>query len=81
MQELIENIQSINGLIDFSIEPGYWQDMENNEVKVNLIIITHTFDAFKDPIYESLLEIYPESYDEYEDEEEYYISTFIDYEV
>lgn len=81
MQELIENIKLIKGLLEFSIEPGYWQDTTGNEVQVNLIIILHTFDAFNDPIYESLLDIYPENTDEYEDEENYYTSTFIDYEV
>lgn len=81
MQELIENIKSMEGLLEFSIEPGYWQDEDGEEVQVNLIIILHTFDAFQDPIYESLLEIHPENTDEYEDEEEYYTSTFIDYSV
>jgi hypothetical protein len=80
MQELIENIKLIEGLIEYSIEPGYWQDEEGNEVEVKLIIILHTFDAFNDPIYEELCELYPENTDEYEDEEEYYTSTFIDYE-
>lgn len=81
MQELIENIKSMEGLLEFSIEPGYWQDEDGDEVAVNLIIILHTFDAFNDPIYQSLLDMYPENTDEYEDEEEYYTSTFIDYEV
>lgn len=80
MRELIENIHSMEGLLEVNIEPGYWQDITGEEVPVNLIIILHTFDAFNDPIYDRLLEIYPENTDEYEDEEGYYTSTFIDYE-
>lgn len=81
MQELIENIKSMEGLLEFNIEPGYWQDEDGNEVPVKLIIILHTFDAFNDPIYDELCELYPVNNDEYEDDEEYYTSTFIDYEV
>jgi len=81
MQELIENIKSIKGLIEFSIEPGYWQDEDENEVQVNLIILTHSFDSFGDNTYLELMSLFPENTDEYEDEEGYYISTFIDYEV
>ncbi len=81
MQELIENIESMEGLLEYSIEPGYWQDEDGEEVPVKLIIILHTFDAFQDPMYGVLEALYPENTDEYEDEEEYYTSTFIDYEV
>ena len=81
MQELLDKIDQIKGLIDYSIEPGYWQDEKGNEVQVNLIILTHSFDAFNDFIYQGLLDIFPENTDEYEDEEGYYTSTFIDYEV
>jgi len=79
MQELLNKIDQINGLIDYSIEPGYWQDITGNEVQVKLIILTHSFDAFNDSIYQSLLDIFPENTDEYEDDEDYYTSTFIDY--
>jgi hypothetical protein len=81
MQELIENIQSIKGLIEFNIEPGYWQDEDGDEVQVNLIILHHLFDSFKDENYLELMSLFPENTDEYEDEEGYYVSTFIDYEV
>lgn len=79
MQELINKINQINGIIEHSIEPGYWQDITGNEVPVNLIILTHSFDAFNDHFYEELCELYPENNDEYEDDEDYYTSTFIDY--
>lgn len=79
MQELLNKIDQIKGLIDYSVEPGYWQDETGNEVQVNLIILTHSFDAFNDFIYQGLLDIFPENTDEYEDEEGYYTSTFIDY--
>lgn len=79
MQELLNKIDQIKGLIDYSVEPGYWQDKTGNEVQVNLIILTHSFDAFNDFIYQGLLDIFPENTDEYEDEEGYYTSTFIDY--
>lgn len=79
MQELLDKIDQIKGLIDYSIEPGYWQDINGDEVQVNLIILTHSFNAFNDYIYQSLLDTFPENTDEYEDEEGYYTSTFIDY--
>lgn len=79
MQELLDKIDQIKGLIDYSIEPGYWQDVTGDEVPVKLIILTHSFDAFNDFIYQGLLDIFPENTDEYEDEEGYYTSTFIDY--
>lgn len=79
MQELLDKIDQIKGLIDYSIEPGYWQDITGNEIPVNLIILTHSFDAFNDSIYQSLLDTFTENTDEYEDEEGYYTSTFIDY--
>jgi hypothetical protein len=81
MLELIKKIKSINGIIDYSIEPGYWQDEDGNEVEVNLIILTHSFDSFKDSFYDELMYLYPENNEEYEDEEDCYISTFIDYKV
>lgn len=81
MKELIEIIESMEGLLEFNIEPGFWQDYNGDEVPVNLIILLHTFDAFNDPIYHSLMDLYPENNEEYEDEESYYTSTFIDYEV
>lgn len=79
MQELLNKINQIKGLIDYSVEPGYWQDETGDEVHVNLIILTHSFDAFDDFIYQGLLDIFPENTDEYEDEEGYYTSTFVDY--
>lgn len=79
MQELLNKIDQIKGLIDYSVEPGYWQDDTGNEIPVKLIILTHSFDAFNDFIYQGLLDIFPENTDEYEDEEGYYTSTFIDY--
>lgn len=81
MQELIENIQSIEGLLEFNIEPGYWQDEDGDEVQVNLIILHHLFSSFEDETYLELMNLFPENTDEYEDEEGYYVSTFIDYEV
>ena len=79
MQDLLNKISTIKGIIHYAIEPGYWQDETGNEVQVNLIILTHSFDAFNDFIYQGLLDIFPENTDEYEDEEGYYTSTFIDY--
>jgi hypothetical protein len=81
MQELINKINQINGIIEHSIEPGFWQDENRDEVPVNLIILTHSYDAFNDPLYEELCELYPENNDEYEDDEDCYTSTFIDYKV
>lgn len=81
MLDLLNKISKINGIIDYSIEPGFWQDKTGNEVPVNLIILNHSYDAFKDPMYDELMELYPESTDEYEDDELNYISIFIDYEV
>jgi hypothetical protein len=81
MQELIEKIQSMEGLLEFNIESGYWQDEDGEEVQVNLIIILHTFDAFNDPIYDELMDLYPENTDEFDRDEEVYTSTFIDYKV
>jgi len=81
MQDLLKKISTIKGIISYSIEPGFWQDETGEEVPVKLIILTHSFDAFDDFIYQGLLDIYPENTDEYEDDEDYYTSTFIDYEV
>jgi hypothetical protein len=81
MQDLLSKISKITGIIDYSIEPGYWNDEDGELVPVNLIILTHSYDAFNDPFYDELMELYPENNDEYEDDEEYYTSTFIDYEV
>lgn len=81
MQELINKINQINGIIEYSIEPGFWQDENGDEVSVNLIILFHSYDTFNDPFYEELCELYPENNDEYEDDEDYYTSTFIDYKV
>lgn len=81
MQELLDKIDQIKGLMDHSMEPSYWQDITGKEVPVKLIMLVHSFDAFNDPIYEELLDRFPENTDEYEEEDECYISTFICYEV
>lgn len=74
---LAEKVSTINGLKDFNMEPGYWQDSSGDEVPVHLLIINHTLDSFKDVIYGELLDEYPDNNDEYDEEEDYYVSTFI----
>lgn len=75
--ELSEIVSTIEGLLQFNIEPGYWQDEDGEEVGVHLLIIHHEFESFNDELYSDLVELFPENTDEYDDEELCYVSTFI----
>lgn len=75
--ELAEIVSTIEGLKEFNMEPGYWQDAGGDEVKVHLLIIHHAFKSFSDDLYLKLMELFPENTDEYDDEEGCYVSTFI----
>jgi hypothetical protein len=74
---LAETISTMNGVKEFNMEPGYWQDPSGDEIPVHLLIIHHTLDSFKDDIYGELLDEYPDNTDEYDEEEDCYVSTFI----
>jgi hypothetical protein len=74
--ELSSIIEKINGVITFDIEEGFTEDEDGNEIEVIIVSIHHTFDTFNDPTYEELSELYPDNYDEYEEEEDFYSTIF-----
>lgn len=77
LNELAEIVSTIEGLKQFNMEPGYWQDEDGNETRVHLLIIHHEFESFNDELYLDLMSLFPDNTDEYDDEECCYVSTFI----
>jgi hypothetical protein len=74
--DLVETIKTMEGLLSVEVTPGEWFDGEENQ-EVMLIIIEHEFASFNDPIYDELMELFPENTDEFDRDEEVYTSTFV----
>ena len=74
--ELSSIIEEITGVINFDIDEGFTEDEYGNEIEVIIVSINHTFDTYNDSTYEELCELFPDNYDEYEEEEDFYTTIF-----
>jgi len=74
--ELSSIIEKINGVINFDIDEGFTEDEDGNDVDVIIVSINHTFDTYNDYAYDKLCELYPDNYDEYDEEEDFYTTIF-----